>query len=384
MEKVSVIVPIYHGKKYIEAMIAQVEAAYSKACDKCEVELLFVNDDPAEMLGSYASSWMDVVCVETEENRGIHGTRVRGLLHASGDIILFLDQDDRIGENYFKSQLSALEDANAVVCKLLHEKKQFYDTRMPFEAVINKQFMISQRNSIISPGQVLIRKDAIPSIWKDARLKNNGADDWLLWICMMAEGRKFHLNPEILFEHVVDGDNTSMDVWKMIQSEREMFDILSRSKVLMPKELSVLYNTLLHTEQEHIKILCKFQKMFFVYHAWIGLQNKGVSIAEYLKAKNIEKVAVYAAGHLGRSLFCYFQKEGLRMEYFIDMNADFLKEEVSVYRLEQKLPKVDMVLISLVDYEDSLRDILAEKTGALVLDVNDLLHQIKQDCGAEL
>lgn len=384
MEKISVIVPIYHGKKYIKAMMAQVEVAYEKACDKCEVELLLVNDDPEEMLGDYTSSSIEIVCVETEENRGIHGARIRGILHASGGIVLFLDQDDRIEEDYLKSQLSALEGADAAVCKLLHEKKQFYDTRMPFEKVISKQFMISQRCSIISPGQVLMRKDAIPVVWKNARLKNNGADDWLLWICMMAEGKRFHLNPKILFEHVVDGDNASMDVWKMIQSEREVFDILSRSQVLMPKELSVLHDTVLRTEWEHIKVLCKFQKMFFIYHAWIELQNKGISITDYLRAKNVERVAVYAAGHLGRSLFCHFQKEGFRMEYFIDINADYLEEEVPIYKLEQELLEVDVVIISLVDYEDGLREILAKKTGALVYDMNDLLCCMKQGCRIEI
>lgn len=379
MDKISVIVPIYHGKKYMDAMIAQVEAAYARAREKCRVELLFVNDDPGETLGEYDSPLIEIACVETEANRGIHGARARGLGHASGDFILFLDQDDRIEEDYFKSQLSSLEDADVAVCRLLHEKKQFYDTRMPFEEVVSKQFMMSQRCSIISPGQALMRKDAIPDVWKNARLENSGADDWLLWICMMAEGKRFHLNPEILFEHVVDGHNASMDAWRMIQSEREMLGILSRSRTLAEDELSALHDAVLRAERERVMTLCRFQKMFSAYHAWIGLQNKGISIADYLQAKNIKTVAVYAAGHLGKSLFCHLQREGIRMEYFIDINADFLEAEAPIYKLNQELPEADMVIISLVDYEDGLQEILAEKTGAAVLGINDLLRRMEQE-----
>ncbi len=46
--KISVIVPIYHGKMYIQQMIKQIEAA-AKEVDS-EVELLLVNDDPQEVL----------------------------------------------------------------------------------------------------------------------------------------------------------------------------------------------------------------------------------------------------------------------------------------------------------------------------------------------
>lgn len=377
-EKISVIVPIYHGKQYIAAMIAQTERAALQVSADYRTELLLVSDDPAEPLGNYVSSVIEIVPVETKCNRGIHGARVRGLKYASGSYVLFLDQDDRIEVSYLKSQLEEIQDADAVVCKLLHENRQYYDVRMKFDTVINKQYMITQRNSIISPGQVLIKKDAIPDIWENARLQENGADDWLLWISMMAEGKKFRLNPEILFEHVVEGNNASLDVNGMLASEREIYSILSRERVLTKEELSLFGKTIKNVEEEHIGLLCRYQKMFFVYHTWMGLQNKGISLAEYIKSQNIKSIAVYAAGYLGKSLFCYFQKEGIRTEYFIDINAEYLEEEMPVYAPGQKLPSVDAVILSLVEYKKDLRDALAEKLKVPVWDIKELLSKTEK------
>ena len=83
--------------------------------------------------------------------------------------------------------------------------------------MITRDFIISVRNSIISPGQVLIRRDKIPAVWKNTRLSNNGADDWLLWLCMLGAGAELALNPEILFEHVVEGENESINAVHMIR-----------------------------------------------------------------------------------------------------------------------------------------------------------------------
>lgn len=133
MKRISVIVPIYHGRKYINGMIAQIESCVAECRGEYALELLFVNDSPDEPIDSLSSEKIEIRVIETNRNRGIHGARVRGLEHCTGDYILFLDQDDRIRPTYFSSQLAHLGDSDAVVCRLLHEGRQFYDTRMPFE-----------------------------------------------------------------------------------------------------------------------------------------------------------------------------------------------------------------------------------------------------------
>ena len=125
MEKrdISIIVPIYHGKQYIDAIIAQIEKCIKKLEKKYMVELLLVNDAPEEKLGEYCSESMDIVVLNTDCNRGIHGARVRGLESCQGEFVLFLDQDDKITEDYLQSQISKMDNCDAIVCRAIHAKK---------------------------------------------------------------------------------------------------------------------------------------------------------------------------------------------------------------------------------------------------------------------
>lgn len=378
METISVIVPIFQGRKYIDDMIAQLEQCADTCDNKYVLELILVNDDPQEQIGSVRSEKITVKVLETDKNRGIHGARVRGLKHCTGDYVLFLDQDDRVQPTYFSSQMAHLGDGGAVVCKLLHEGRQFYDTRMPFEEVITREFIISVRNPIISPGQVLLRKDKIPEIWRTVRLENNGADDWLLWLCMLAEDCIFALNQKILFEHVVAGNNESLNAQHMIDSERELYRIVVENRVLADEEVRKLYDAVQNATEDHLKVLGKFQKMFFVYDTWMSLYEQGFYIEDYLVQRGVCSVAIYGFSYIGKRLYHSFNKGMVCVRYFIDMNASYLQDEpVPVYLPEESIPMVDMIIISLVEEVDAIRNKLKNVSKAEICAITELFDDMR-------
>lgn len=379
MESISIIVPIYRGRKYIDSMITQLERCADKCKDKHTLELILVNDDPQETIGPYYSETMSVKVFETNINRGIHGARVRGLEHCTGDYVLFLDQDDRIVPEYFASQLRCLGDGDAVVCKLLHEGRQFYDIRMPFEEVVTREYILSVRNPIISPGQVLLKREKIPKIWKTAALKNNGADDWLLWLCMLAGNCKFVLNPNVLFEHVVEGENESINAVHMIASEQEIYEVLASKKAFSTEELEKLRGAVQDAAESHIKLLSKFQKMFFVYDQWLRLQEQGKYIHVYLRKCGVHRVAIYGDSYIGKRLFYSLQENGVEVSYFIDKNAAYLEEEVPVYPPQAGMPIVDMIIISLVDATEAIRKELMGLSEVKIYSVIELFAHMKDD-----
>lgn len=378
MLNISIIVPIFHGKNYIKSMIEQLERCADAGKDKYVLEFILVNDDPKEAIGSFSSMKMQIDVLETDTNRGIHGARVRGLAHCTGDFVLFLDQDDRIDPAYFISQLEHLGDSDAVVCKLLHEGRQFYDTRMPFEEVITRKFILSVRNPIISPGQVLLKKEKIPKLWRHAELKNNGADDWLLWLCMLAEHSEFALNPHILFEHVVEGENESINVANMIASEQEIYRVLEEAGTLPSEELEMLGKAVQAAEEGHIKLLSKFQKMFFLYDQWFRFQEEGTYIHEYLEKHGFRRVAIYGDSYIGKRLYHSLRDNGMEVRYFIDRNAAYLKEEIPVYPPQAGLPKVDLIIISLVEAVEAIRKDMKRLSEAKICSVTELFAEMKK------
>ena len=297
MNYFSVIVPIYYGEKYIPIIIRQIESCKEQMNDESNFELLFVNDAPNKPIAlKWKSKVVEVRIINSNKNVGIHGARMKGLMQCKGNYILFLDQDDKIKPNYFESQLHYLGGGDAVICKAIHEKKHKYGLYLPFEFAVSKDYMLSQGNGIVSPGQVLLRKETISAIWKNHILIHNGADDWFLWLCMMNEGKNFVLNNEILFEHVVGEANSSENLLEMTCSENEMIEILENEKIFSEVELSRLKNTVSGLCQNRIKRVNKLAKMYFIYEMWLKLIHDQHSIATGMIIQKYNAIAIYGAG----------------------------------------------------------------------------------------
>ncbi len=226
---ISVIIPIFHGKKYISEIIKMLERNIINADIDLEIEPIFINDSPDEAIYEdelKISKAVTPILLINEENRGIHYSRVRGLNESRGEYILFLDQDDEIEDNYFDSQLkhigkSDVAVANGVVQYPTYNKLLYRYWFMQW-TVKYIWFYAKFDSRIISPGQCLIKRDSIPVVWKERILKANGADDYFLWLMMLTLGQKFAINREKLYTHVYTSANASDDLEKMRESVKEL------------------------------------------------------------------------------------------------------------------------------------------------------------------
>lgn len=113
--KISVIVPVYNGEKYIsrclESLLGQTEKS---------MEIIFVNDgstDGSLSLLKVAAQNYTQIKVVNKPNGGISSARNAGLAVAKGDFIGFTDVDDTCESHMFQIMLQATERENAdIVC----------------------------------------------------------------------------------------------------------------------------------------------------------------------------------------------------------------------------------------------------------------------------
>lgn len=337
--EISVIVPLFKGNRYVKSIINQIEACMLR--EKISIEIIFVNDDPKEKIDEIHSNVCEIRYYGNKKNLGIHASRVSGLKKAVGEYILFLDQDDYICPDYFYSQMNNIGDADMSVCKLINGNRQHYTDSFKFEEVICKEFMFNSWCSIVSPGQVLIRKCSIPSLWKDNILKVNGADDYFLWLSMLGTGKNVVLNDRILFEHRLTGLNTSLNTNTMIDSEREVIRILQKSDIVDENDkkiLNVLVDSLLRI---HIKQLDNVNIAYETYNILMD-----ISCSE-LKNMLGNKVAVYGAGEIGKSIYRALKNVEKMNIIFIDKNAKYVDMSVPVYILEEAPMNIDTVIIAI-------------------------------------
>lgn len=89
--RVSVIIPVYNVERYLKECLESVLAQTYQ-----NIEVILVNDGSTDSSKSIAEEYTqnDSWHLISQENRGLSEARHTGLLHSSGDYILFLDSDD--------------------------------------------------------------------------------------------------------------------------------------------------------------------------------------------------------------------------------------------------------------------------------------------------
>lgn len=235
--KISVITTLFYGEKYISDLIKCIEDninVISNESEDIQVEYVFINDSPKQQIKDISSDLFDTKIYNNEINMGIHKSRVKGLEIATGDYILFLDQDDKIKNNFMlemgkkaKERFADVIIANAII-EDEHGKHIFYTNEYAIKCATKFRPYYRINNQIFSPGQCLIKKESIPDEWKEYHMKNNGADDYFLWILMFSKKKVFTYLNKCLYIHCYTGENLSYNLDKMLESTMEMLSYISK------------------------------------------------------------------------------------------------------------------------------------------------------------
>ena len=244
MISISVIVPFYNGNRYLNVLKTYLEEACKNYSQK--VEVVIVNDSPDIDIDirKIKSCYYDLALVKHSYNQGIHQARVTGMKKARGMYILFLDQDDKVSKDFFKEMATALDrdkEAQFVFCNGIfqNEKGQkllIINSYGKVLAVQNYKTYFKVGNLLASPGQCLIRKCRIPSVWMTNIMQTNCSDDLMLWLLMLKEGKAIYVN-KLLYEHISTGENVSSNRLNAYLSDIELCTILEKVNIFPPNRI---------------------------------------------------------------------------------------------------------------------------------------------------
>ncbi len=236
---ISVITPFYKGNMHMEQLFGCIRRN-AAAAQGIGIELVLVNDSPDTAI-VYDESWVEgfsLQIVNNPVNVGIQRSRINGLKYANGTFVVMLDQDDLLTDTALASQYRFCADADVVVGNGINENRD--RTRPIYHSLAHQRqaafprFYYTVGCLIVSPGQCLIRKDKIPSVWKEKCIDCNGSDDYYLWLLMQGEYR-WAVNPAVLYTHVDTGENLSIDIDRMIRSSLEVIDLLKQDNKISPR-----------------------------------------------------------------------------------------------------------------------------------------------------
>lgn len=110
MSRVSIIVPVYNGERYLEKCIKSILTQ-----THADIELILVDDGSTDASAAICDGWAQKdarIKVIHQENRGVSAARNAGLDIATGDYIGFVDADDEIAPETYETILQQIGDCD--------------------------------------------------------------------------------------------------------------------------------------------------------------------------------------------------------------------------------------------------------------------------------
>ena len=109
--KISIIIPVYNGKKYLSRCLESILNQTYK-----DFEIIAINDgstdESEQILKEYASKYPQIIKHKEQTNSGIAVTRNNGLKMAEGEYVTFIDDDDFLDADYLETYMGYAQEYN--------------------------------------------------------------------------------------------------------------------------------------------------------------------------------------------------------------------------------------------------------------------------------
>ena len=206
--RISVIVPVYNARRYLETCIASVlSQSYSS------LELLLIDDGSTDGSGAICDAWQakdSRVRVIHTENRGVSSARNTGIETATGDYIAFLDADDALLDEALTTMYGLLLEhgCDIAVCTKLsfnadgtHCMVDFPATFELWSAKQGLEASLRDHPATYSVWGKLYRKAAIGDL-RFVPGRNIHEDSFFIFQCMLKEPKVVVQNTAVIHYNI--------------------------------------------------------------------------------------------------------------------------------------------------------------------------------------
>ncbi|HME44412.1 MAG TPA: glycosyltransferase [Syntrophorhabdales bacterium] len=200
MSRVSVIIPCFNDGAYIDEAVDSVLAQTYQ-----DFEIVIVNDgstDPRtnDILSNYSRPKTRVI---QTTNQGVARARNRAIEEASGEFILPLDADDKIGKEYLKEAVKVIDgdpDVGIVYCLA-----EFFGDKTGLWELPPYSLEGLLLDNLICNCALFKKRD-----WEAVNGFNSNMkycyEDWEFWLSLVELGRKVYRIPKVSFYYrITDG-----------------------------------------------------------------------------------------------------------------------------------------------------------------------------------
>lgn len=434
---VSVITSAYNCENYISEMIDSILAqTYS------DWELILIDDASTDQTWNKILKYTDsrIRKIRNEKNEGLTKNLNKGIRMARGKYIIRIDADDIAFSRRIEKQVQYMENHSDVVLsgcwvKVFGDKSDVWRNNLDSDR-LNIHLLFG---AVIFHPTFIIRKSILDEkqLYYDEKLKY--AQDYNLEYRISKYGRLANI-PEVLMKYRVHNKQISTEklveqtkcanytrgmilhelniilteqeslIWQkfgllkshfMDKCEREIL-VSIIEKIVNENKRKEIYKqdmlqsilsrrfqfyieqcknaTISSSKQIGIEPDEKYYRMFQLMIYWKKNLKKRNGIANYLKKRNIQEVAVYGLGYLGEVLIDDLIDASIQVAYAIDKASfnNFVGENIKIYSPDEVLPKVDMVIVTPLSGVDAIRKNLSEKMDCNIISIEEMIYEAAQ------
>ena len=119
----------------------------------------------------------------------------------------------------------------------------------------------------------------------------------------------------------------------------------------------------------------KFRIMYQMMESWFRLKLEGKNIEDYFNAYGYKHIAIYGMGDIGKNLLADLRISSVKVDYAIDKVVTNT-EDIRVVSPEEKLEKVDAIVVTAIAYFDDINDNLSSKTDCPIISLEDIIYEM--------
>jgi len=232
---ISIIIPYYRGKKFIECTLSSLESSLSKTT--LDYEILILNDDAEEDITDLSRQFINLKVVVNDENLGNLGiakNRNKGMALSKYDYLYFIDQDDWVEPEFFPTVEAQIKKGYDIIVFNFYNVGDLARVNYKgifgffFDHLIDAVFLLKYGNYFRTIGQAVFKKSAITNF---IATKTFGSDDFFMFVDVFY--RKKTLNMKYIATPLMNyrfHENNSGKVTDFIRSSEECFDIFTQDK----------------------------------------------------------------------------------------------------------------------------------------------------------
>ena len=181
--RVSVIMPVYNGARYIQTAI---DSALSQ---QVALEVLVIDDQSTDELPQVMAQYEEnphVVWIRNEENLGVAKSRNYGVEQAQGEYIAFLDADDWWTEDKLTTQLNRMEQMQAVISTTGRELMKPDGSPAGRSISVKEQITYKEllKHNSLSTSSVVVKRDVM---LKYPMEHDDSHEDYITWLKIAKE-----------------------------------------------------------------------------------------------------------------------------------------------------------------------------------------------------